>query len=818
VKHPFAQLVVGLVFALVAFAARLALDLVAPGVIPFATFYPAVLLATLVGGWLAGVVTLASGLLLVWYLVMPPRFSFAVESSGQALSLALFAVTAGLLVVVAERLWRQAERLRAEAATRSEAERRLGQTATELESVLATVPAAVWFTYGDRVEQVRRNAYAAALMRLPADVVGALGSSGDDRISGRWIERDGTRLAPDELPLQRALKGQSSADEELDLVFEDGTRRTLLSNAKPLSGPGGSIVGAVSVSLDISDRKQIAQALASSEARLARILETSPVAILETDRLGRITFANPAAARILKLAPSDITGRAYDAPAWGITLPDGNPLSSDLLPAARALRGEAVHGFEHAVVDPSGNDRVILSVDAVPILDDTGAVAGVLTAFTDISARYAAEQALRLKEASYRADLEAEVAARTADLELANAQLRDEIVSRQAAEARARQAQKMEAVGQLTGGVAHDFNNILAIVIGSLDVAGRRLARGDGDVTRFIDTAMEGARRGATLTQRLLAFSRQSPLSPVVIDVNGIVRGMEDLLRRTIGEQISLEFVLAGGLWLTRIDAGQLEQAILNLVVNARDAMPEGGKLTLETMNAFLDDDYAAAHTDVVAGQYVEIAVSDTGSGMPADVIARAFDPFFTTKPSGKGTGLGLSQVYGFMKQSGGHVKIYSEAGQGTTVKIYLRRELAGAVVTNPSPQATTPRLPLGSQNEIILVVEDDIQVRQATVRSLRELGYTVRHASSGAEALELLSEQPMISVLFTDVVMPGMSGRALAEAARAKYPDLKVLFTTGYTPNAIVHNGTVDAGVELLTKPFTIDQLARKLRNMLDR
>jgi signal transduction histidine kinase/ActR/RegA family two-component response regulator len=415
---------------------------------------------------------------------------------------------------------------------------------------------------------------------------------------------------------------------------------------------------------------------------------------------------------------------------------------------------------------------------------------------------------------SLNAGLEQRIAVRTQELALANAQLRAEAKAREAAEAQFRQAQKMQAVGQLTGGIAHDFNNMLAIIISGLDLAKRRMAKGDKDVVKYIDGALDGARRGATLTQRLLAFSRQTPLSPAIIDTNQRIRSMEELLRRTLGETIDLEFVLGGGLWATNVDPGQLENALLNVVVNARDAMPNGGRLTVETMNGHLDDDYAAQHNEVTAGQYVMLAITDTGDGMSPEISERAFDPFFTTKAIGKGTGLGLSQVYGFVKQSGGHVKIYSEPGHGTTVKIYLRRAVAEPM--QGTQQVRQEPLPTGSTEEIVLVVEDETGVRKLTVDALRELGYTVRHAASGPEALQLLERMGSLSLLFTDVVMPGMSGRQLADAARQKRPDIRILYTTGYTPNAIVHNGVVDKDAELLMKPFTIDQLARKVRKVL--
>ncbi|MGE0212146.1 MAG: CHASE3 domain-containing protein [Parvibaculaceae bacterium] len=415
--------------------------------------------------------------------------------------------------------------------------------------------------------------------------------------------------------------------------------------------------------------------------------------------------------------------------------------------------------------------------------------------------------------ASIRRSMRELVAARDETTTAYNSLLK-ETTAREAAEQQNRQMQKMEAIGHLTAGVAHDFNNMLAVVISGLNLVQKRLAKGDMDVGRFIEGALEGAHRAATLTTRLLAFSRQQALMPAVLDVNRLVTDMSDLLRRTLGEQFSLETVLAGGLWKSHADAGQLENAILNLCVNARDAMPEGGKLTIETGNAYLDEAYASIHAEVQAGQYVLVAVSDTGHGMSGDVLARAFDPFFTTKGTGKGTGLGLSQVYGFVKQSGGHVKIYSEVGQGTAVKMYFPRYLGAEDMPAPTPPAQPAA---ANRGEIVLVVEDEDRVRQLTVASLRELGYTVLHAASGPQALELLGKHPDIGLLFTDVVMPEMNGRKLSERALKERPALKVLYTTGYTRNAVVHHGVVDADAKLLMKPFTLEQLAAKMREVLD-
>ena len=396
----------------------------------------------------------------------------------------------------------------------------------------------------------------------------------------------------------------------------------------------------------------------------------------------------------------------------------------------------------------------------------------------------------------------------------ANARLLAEAERRETLELQLRQAQKMEAIGQLTGGLAHDFNNMLAVVMGGLTLARKRIATGRHDeVEPLLDGALDGAERAAQLTRRLLAFARRQPLAPEQVDVNRLVSDMSDLLGRTLGEAVRLETVLAGGLWRALADPSQIENAVLNLAVNARDAMPDGGRLTIETRNAHLDEEYAAAHAETRAGQYVMIAVTDTGTGMSAEVLAQAFDPFFTTKETGKGTGLGLSQVYGFARQSGGHVRIYSEPGQGTTVRLYLPRDVAPVTAA----QALAARaLPRGQDGEVVLVVEDEDRVREMSSAMLRELGYGVIHAASAAEALALLERQPEISLLFTDIVMPDTNGRQLADAARRLRPDLPVLFTTGYTRNAIIHNGVLDAGVQLISKPFTLDQLATKVREVL--
>jgi CheY-like chemotaxis protein len=374
-------------------------------------------------------------------------------------------------------------------------------------------------------------------------------------------------------------------------------------------------------------------------------------------------------------------------------------------------------------------------------------------------------------------------------------------------------------VGQLTGGIAHDFNNLLQVVIGNLEILQRNLPEDAARLHRSAENAMNGARRAAALTARLLAFSRRQPLAPRPVDANGLVAGMSELLGRTLGEAVRIETALADGLWRAEADPNQLENAILNLAVNARDAMPDGGALTIETANARLDRAYAARNAGAKPGQYVMIAVSDTGSGMDKRTMDRVFEPFFTTKEVGKGTGLGLSQVYGFVQQSGGHVKIRSKPGEGTRVSIYLPRFLGDALET--AEEGGGAAAPAVSRAETVLVVEDSAEVRAYSAEVLRELGYRVLEAADGPSALDLLRRLPGVRVdlLFADVILPGgLSGTALAERARALRPGLKVLFTTGYARSAAAAGSRrLDSGMELIAKPFTYADLAARTRAVLD-
>jgi signal transduction histidine kinase/DNA-binding response OmpR family regulator len=474
----------------------------------------------------------------------------------------------------------------------------------------------------------------------------------------------------------------------------------------------------------------------------------------------------------------------------------------------------------------------VCSYLAAPVVSRSGEVLGglffghpdaaVFTARDElIVSGIAAQAAVGIDNARlYRASRQAEDNLRRLNDTLEQ-RVAEEIDGRLRTEEALRQAQKMEAVGQLTGGVAHDFNNLLTIITGGVGTLQRHLPpdrRGDNParVNRALALIEQGAQRAAILTHRLLAFARRQTLSPKPLDANKLVMGMSELLRRTLGESIAIETVLAGGLWRTFADPNQLENALLNLAVNGRDAMQGGGKLTIETANTWLDESYAAQNEGAAPGQYVLIAISDTGVGIAKDIMDHVFEPFFTTKDVGHGTGLGLSQVYGFIKQSNGHIKVYSEPGQGTTVKLYLPRLLASSDdADDAAGHADAPRADRG---DAVLVVEDDDDVRAHTTDVLRELGYRVLEAANGAAALALLARAPDVRLLFTDVGLPGgMTGRQLVEEVRKRWPELKVLYTTGYARNAIVHGGVLDAGTELLPKPFTYSDLAAKIRSVLE-
>ncbi|PAX06548.1 PAS domain S-box protein [Sphingomonas lenta] len=580
---------------------------------------------------------------------------------------------------------------------------------------------------------------------------------------------------------------------EYRLRHKDGGHRWAIDAASPRFGSGGEFLGYVGSVLDIHDRREAEGALRESEARYRALFENidAGFCIVEMRFEGeravdyRMTEVNPAFARqtgagdvagkwVSEFAP-DLERHWFDT--YGRVALTGEPARFEN-EAAPFGRWYDVHAFRTG--RPEERRVAIL--------------------FNDISARRRAEQELR----ELNRTLERRV--------------QEEVEERTRAEEALRQAQKLEAVGQLTGGIAHDFNNLLTVVVGNIDMGLRALEQAGGEprVRRALDQAQKGAERAASLTQRLLAFSRRQPLAPKPVDVDKLVPGMSDLLNRSLGETVKLEIVTSPGLWRVEADPNQLESAILNLAINARDAMPQGGSLTIDTANARLDEAYSATHAEVAPGQYVVVTVTDTGEGMPRELLDKVFEPFFTTKEVGKGTGLGLSMVYGFVKQSGGHVKIYSEEGRGTSVKLYLPRLLSGAEEAKEA--VLTPGLEVSRRAEVVLVTEDDDDVRAYTVECLRELGYRVLEAHDGPSALRLLDRQGQeVDLLFTDVVMPGMSGRELVDVARERRPGLKVLYTSGYTRDAIMHGGRLEPGVEMIAKPFTFQALAQKVRDVLE-
>jgi PAS domain S-box-containing protein len=517
----------------------------------------------------------------------------------------------------------------------------------------------------------------------------------------------------------------------------------------------------------VIERKRAEDALRASEMRLSGILEIAPEAVVSVDENQIIRLFNQGAQAIFGYTIEETIGKPLD-----LLLPD---------------RFTDAHG-KHI-------DQFTRSSEVSRLMTQRGEIVGLRKDRTEFPA-----------EASIsKLDL--------GDQKIFTVNLRD-ITERKIAEQQLRQAQKMEAIGQLTGGVAHDFNNVLSAILGNLELVDEELEP-DSKLKPDIDIAIRAVNRGAELTKRLLAFSRRQALQPNPVDANKLIQGMTSLLQRTLGEPIEIEVVSAAGLWACLVDAGQLENALLNLAINARDAMPGGGHLTIETANIHLDADYAAAQGDVTPGDYVRFSVTDTGTGMAPDVIEHIFEPFFTTKDVGEGTGLGLSMIYGFVKQSGGHITIYSEEGHGTTVNLFLPKS-AGAAQQVAEPVTTEDSVGRG---ETILVVEDDADIRRYVVRVLSRLGYSILEAGSGEAALEVLQGSPGVDLLFSDVVLPGgRSGPDIVAEAQRHRPDLKYLFMSGYAPGGMFHQGRLPEGATLLQKPFTQHDLAQKVRDALDR
>jgi len=572
----------------------------------------------------------------------------------------------------------------------------------------------------------------------------------------------------------RTAREQGRFEHEGWRVRKDGSRFWAHVIIDPIRDSKGELVGYAKITRDLSERREAEKALRESQEQLRLLVQgVTDYALYMLDLEGRVSSWNAGAERIKGYTRNEIHGHHFSRFYTEEEREAGVP-TYGLRQAAETGRWET-EGWR---VRKDGS-RFWAHVIIDAIRNDAGEHIGYAKITRDVTERKTAERELEeTREALF-------------------------------------QSQKMEAVGQLTGGVAHDFNNLLTVILGGLDTIARAKPTETARIRRALDMARHGAERAASLTSRLLAFSRKQALEPTPTDLNILVRNMADLLHRTLGEHVELESVLSPRLWTVEVDQNQLESAILNLAVNARDAMGSGGKLTIETQNTFLDESYTALDAEVRPGQYVAICVSDTGSGMSAETRARVFEPFFTTKELGRGTGLGLSMVYGFVKQSGGHITIYSEVGEGTTVKLYFPRlNIDEEALVMPVEERTYPP---GSEEEVVLVVEDNADVRAFSVASLTELGYGVLEAPDPDAALAILKSDRRVDLLFTDVVLPGRTGRELADQAARLRPGLKVLFTTGYSRNAIVHHGRLDPGVRLLQKPFMFDQLATRVREILD-
>jgi PAS domain S-box-containing protein len=735
----------------------------------------------------------------------------------------------------------------------------------EADSLLAALPPEA-ASAAERYRQILNSAVETGIVTMDRDGMVTGWSEGATRILG-WTEAEmlGQSLArvfpPDAGAAQLSAEiaeaeGRGRGGHEGWRVRKGGGRIWAIGETTPLFDRGGRSIGFVKILRDRTEQRTIELALLD-ETRALEILNRVGTALARENDVARLVqmvidagveltgaafgaffrkVADAAGERYMLhglagaeraafdrfpmprntalFAPTfsgagivrsdDVTGDPrYGGSGPHFGMPDGHlPVRSYLAVPVTARSGEVIGGLlfghpEPGVFGPRAEARIGgLAAEAAIAIDNARLYEA---AQRELGERRRVETALRELNAS----LEDLVRQRTEELE-------------RSAEA-LRQSQKMEALGQLTGGVAHDFNNLLQIIVGNLQTLSRNLA-GDppADVSRLrqaVERATTGASRAAALTQRLLAFGRRQPLDPKPIDVNALVSGLSELLRRTLGEAVQIESVLSAGTWTVDADPNELENTLINLAVNARDAMPGGGRLTIETGNAALDEAYAARDAELTPGDYVAISVSDTGVGMDEATRARAFEPFFTTKGEGRGTGLGLSQAYGFVKQSRGHVKIYSEPGHGTTVTIYLPRLRGGAV---PAPPAARPAAAEAGKGETILVVEDDEDVRAYSVETLRLLGYQVIEAPDGPTALRLLAARK-VDLIFTDVVLPGgMTGADMVARAREMVPDMRVLFTTGYARNAIVHHGRLDRGVQLITKPFSFDALAAKLRDVL--
>jgi PAS domain S-box-containing protein len=603
--------------------------------------------------------------------------------------------------------------------------------------------------------------------------------------------------------IKHCITHGSEYAEEYRLLQTDGQMRWVFARGRCYKDHHGRPMRFLGAALDLTERKHTEQALRQSQTELQLIINAMPILISYVDREERFRLNNAAYLDWYGLTPQELYGRT---------------ILEVLGEEAYALRApyitEALSGrpccFSISTPHRDGSIRQAL-MNYLPRHGPDGAVNGFYIFVIDETERKKTEEALR----NLNETLEERVAARTRQLAEANERLQNEMFERERAEDALRHAQKMEAVGQLTGGIAHDFNNMLTGIIGSLDLMQRYIADGrTNEISRFTEAAVSSANRAAALTHRLLAFSRRQSLNRKPLNPNDLIHSLEDLFSRTKGDHIALKLQLAENIWRVSTDLSQLENALLNLVINARDAMPDGGELQIETANVYLDGNDITTLEPVKAGDYVMISVSDNGTGMTPSVLAKAFDPFFTTKPIGQGTGLGLSMIYGFAQQSGGHVSLFSLPGRGTSVRLYLPRLHSTEPDNVLSP--IVGEAPAAIAGETVMLVEDDAAVRMLVMDLLKELGYRAHEAEDAKGALPVLESDLRVDLLVTDVGLPGMNGRQLAEIARQHRPELKVLFMTGYAQIAAERQGFLEEGMDMVAKPFSIDLLANKIRTMI--
>ena len=673
--------------------------------------------------------------------------------------------------------------------------------AEEFQTLADNIPTLCWMAHADgHIHWFNRRWYEYT------------GSSPDQQEGWGWESVHDPLILPEAVARwQHSLATGEAFEMTFPLRGGDGVFRPFLTRVVPIRDapdaehPEGRVARWFGTNTDVSPLVAAEAALRASEARLHELVGTLDLAaVMVRDLDGTIRFWSRGCERLYGWTAEEAVGRR--APELLQTEP---PLPRDEIEAALLRDGEWRGDLRQMRRD--GTSLVVAAHRALR-RDGAGQAAAVVDSLADVTTLRRAQAELE----RLNAELEERIEARTAELRLTVEALHAEARDRAQAEEGLRQSQKMEAVGQLTGGLAHDFNNLLAGISGSLERLQTRLSQGRvNDLERYILVAQGAAKRAAALTHRLLAFSRRQTLDPKPTSVNRLVTGMEELVRRTMGPSTTVEVVAAAGLWATLIDPGQLENALLNLCINARDAMPDGGRLTIETGNTWLDQ-RAARERDLAPGQYVSLSVSDTGSGMTPEVTARAFDPFYTTKPIGMGTGLGLSMVYGFAQQSGGQARLYSELGQGATVCLYLPRHHDEPQIADEGDE-TPHEAPHVGKGETVLVVDDEPSVRMLVAEVVEDLGCTAIEAEDGAAGLRVLRSEARIDLLITDVGLPGgLNGRQVADAARAARPGLRVLFITGYAENAVIGNGHLEPGMQLLTKPFAMDALAIRIRDLM--